>query len=50
MSKGIRNYPEQERRQVIDRRIQINAGGLGTLAAKDALKKIGVREAAPKQN
>jgi hypothetical protein len=40
MSKSIRSYPEHERRKVIDRRIAKNAGGLGTLAAKDALKKI----------
>ena len=41
MSKSIRSYPEWERKDVIARRIKNNAGGLGTLAAKDALAKVG---------
>ena len=41
MSKSIRSYPEWERKNVIARRIKQNAGGLGTLAAKDALAKVG---------
>lgn len=41
MTKSIRSYPEWERKAVIARRIKGNAGGLGTLAAKDALAKIG---------
>ena len=40
MSKSIRSYPEQERKRVIDRRIAKDAGGLGTISAKEALKII----------
>jgi|WetSurMetagenome_2_1015567.scaffolds.fasta_scaffold16697_3 hypothetical protein len=41
MSKGIRSYPESERKAVIRRRISnTEAEGLGYLSAKDAQKKL----------
>jgi len=41
VSKPIRSFPEGERKAVIARRIKQDAGGLGTLSAKDALAKVG---------
>ena len=38
MSKGLCNMSKEERKQAIDRRIRINAGGLGTIAAQEGLK------------
>ena len=40
MSKGLNQYKGKERREVIERRLRVDAGGLGTLAAKDAQRYI----------
>ena len=40
MSKGLNQYSGRERREVIKRRLTKDAGGLGTLAAKDAQKYV----------
>ena len=39
MSKAIRSYPEGERKVVINRRLKNKTGGLGYLAAQDAVQK-----------
>lgn len=36
MAKGLRNYSEEMRKNVISARLESNTGGLGYLAAKDA--------------
>jgi len=41
MSKAIGSFKGAERMEVIRRRINGNAGGLGTISAKEALKKEG---------
>jgi len=42
MSRSIRSYPEKERPSVIIRRLIKNAGGIGTWAARDAARHLGV--------
>jgi len=39
MSKGLRNMTKEERKAAIDRRLRINAGGLGTIAAIEANRR-----------
>jgi hypothetical protein len=39
MSKGLRSMSETERREAITRRLREKQGGLGYLAALDAVKK-----------
>lgn len=38
MSQGLSQMNNKERRAAIERRLRVDAGGLGTLAAKDAQK------------
>jgi len=38
MSKAISSYPESEKAGVISRRLKNKAGGIGTLAAQDAIE------------
>lgn len=45
MSKGLRNYPEEIRRQVAERRAKNNTKGCGYWAAMDFLNKIGPKAA-----
>jgi hypothetical protein len=40
MAKGIRNYPKNQRKEVIARRVESNTGGLGYLAAVDAQRYV----------
>lgn len=46
MSKGLSQMSRTERSAAIARRIRVDAGGLGTLAAQDAVRKIekGIKE------
>jgi hypothetical protein len=44
MAKGIRNYPKNQRAEVVARRLATNSKGLGYLAALDA-QKASVRQA-----
>ncbi len=49
MSKAIRSYPKSERLAVVIRRQRGSTGGLGYLAAKDAMKKIKKQDQAEKK-
>ena len=39
MTKCIKSFPESERRDVINRRIKGNSGGLGYVSAVEAVEK-----------
>ena len=39
MSKGLCNMTKEERKAAIDSRLRINAGGLGTISAKEAVER-----------
>lgn len=43
MTKAIKSYPESERLEVIKRRLKNDEGGLGTISAKEAAVKIGLK-------
>lgn len=43
MTKAIRRFPESERRDVINRRIKGNTGGLGYVSAIDAAEKTKIK-------
>lgn len=49
MSKGLSSYTKQERLMVVMRRLRGSTGGLGYLAAKDAMKKIKEQDQAEKK-
>lgn len=43
MSKSIRSYPVGQQRDVAERRVRKDAGGLGTIAAKNWLARVGAK-------
>ena len=45
MAKGLRNYSEEKREQVIASRLASKTGGLGYLAAQDAEYRIMIEKA-----
>jgi hypothetical protein len=49
MTRPLKSYPESERPAIVARRIREDAGGLGTLAAKDFEKARIKKEAARKK-
>lgn len=43
MTKAIKSYPESERQAVIIRRLKNDGWGLGTISAKEAALKLGIK-------